>query len=75
MILILTMTKKALQIGQKSLTNIQNSISFYLNLDAQSAQMSYLAEGFQNCAIEGYNSYLPSVMDFTLHDAFRAGFP
>ena len=33
------------------------------------AQMSYWQKDSKIAAIEGYNSYLPSVMDFTLHDA------
>ncbi|MBW7674051.1 glycoside hydrolase family 13 protein [Chryseobacterium chendengshani] len=33
------------------------------------AQMSYWQKGSKISAIENYNSYLPSVMDFTLHDA------
>ena len=33
------------------------------------AQMSYWQKDSKIAAIEGYNSHLPSVMDFTLHDA------
>ncbi|RRQ45536.1 glycoside hydrolase family 13 protein [Chryseobacterium sp. SC28] len=33
------------------------------------AQMAYWQKDSKIAAIEGYNSYLPSVMDFTLHDA------
>ena len=33
------------------------------------AQMSYWQKDSKISAIENYNSYLPSVMDFTLHDA------
>jgi len=33
------------------------------------AQMSYWQKDSKIAAIENYNSYLPSVMDFTLHDA------
>jgi glycosidase len=34
------------------------------------AQMSYWQKDSPISAIQSYNSYLPSVMDFTLHDAF-----
>jgi len=34
------------------------------------AQMSYWQKDSKIAAIQSYNSYLPSVMDFTLHDAF-----
>lgn len=35
------------------------------------AQMSYWQKDSPISAIQSYNSYLPSVMDFTLHDAFE----
>lgn len=38
------------------------------------AQMSYWQKDSKVAAIQSYNSYLPSVMDFTLHDAFGAAF-
>lgn len=38
------------------------------------AQMAYWQKDSKVGAIENYNSYLPSVMDFTLHDAFGAVF-
>ncbi len=34
------------------------------------AQMAYWQKDSKIAAIQSYNSYLPSVMDFTLHDAF-----
>lgn len=34
------------------------------------AQMAYWQKDSKIAAIQNYNSYLPSVMDFTLHDAF-----
>jgi|APTNR8051073442_1049403.scaffolds.fasta_scaffold00003_129 glycosidase len=36
------------------------------------AQMSYWQKDSKISAIEGFNSYLPSIMDFTLHDAIGA---
>lgn len=38
------------------------------------AQMSYWQKDSPISAIQSYNSYLPSVMDFTLHDAFGSVF-
>lgn len=38
------------------------------------AQMAYWQKDSKIGAIESYNSYLPSVMDFTLHDAFGTVF-
>lgn len=38
------------------------------------AQMSYWQKDSKIGAIQSYNSYLPSVMDFTLHDAFGSVF-
>jgi glycosidase len=38
------------------------------------AQMSYWQKDSKIGAIENYNSYLPSVMDFTLHDAISTVF-
>ncbi len=38
------------------------------------AQMSYWQKNSKIAAIENYNSYLPSVMDFTLHDALSTVF-
>ncbi|RZJ55251.1 MAG: alpha-amlyase, partial [Flavobacterium sp.] len=38
------------------------------------AQMAYWQKDSKIAAIQSYNSYLPSVMDFTLHDAFGAVF-
>ena len=38
------------------------------------AQMAYWQKDSKIGAIENYNSYLPSVMDFTLHDAFGGVF-
>lgn len=38
------------------------------------AQMAYWQKDSKIGAIENYNSYLPSVMDFTLHDAFGSVF-
>lgn len=38
------------------------------------AQMSYWQKDSKVAAIQSYNSYLPSVMDFTLHDAFGGAF-
>lgn len=38
------------------------------------AQISYWQKDSKISAIEGYNSYLPSVMDFTLHDAILQAF-
>ncbi|MDI1257523.1 MAG: glycoside hydrolase family 13 protein [Flavobacterium sp.] len=38
------------------------------------AQMAYWQKDSKVGAIEGYNSYLPSVMDFTLHDAVSIAF-
>lgn len=38
------------------------------------AQMAYWQKDSKVGAIENYNSYLPSVMDFTLHDAFGSVF-
>jgi len=37
------------------------------------AQMSYWQKDSKIGAIESFNSYLPSVMDFTLHDAINGG--
>ncbi|MGC4129810.1 MAG: glycoside hydrolase family 13 protein [Bergeyella sp.] len=39
-----------------------------------SAQMAYWQKDSKIAAIEGYNSHLPSVMDFTLHDAMGLAF-
>jgi glycosidase len=38
------------------------------------AQMAYWQKDSKVGAIESYNSYLPTVMDFTLHDAFGSMF-
>lgn len=38
------------------------------------AQVSYWQKNSPISAIQSYNSYLPSVMDFTLHDAFMEAF-
>ena len=38
------------------------------------AQMAYWQKDSKIGAIESYNSYLPSVMDFTLHDALQSVF-
>jgi glycosidase len=38
------------------------------------AQMAYWQKDSKIGAIQNYNSYLPSVMDFTLHDAFGNAF-
>ena len=38
------------------------------------AQMAYWQRNSKIGAIQSYNSYLPSVMDFTLHNAISAGF-
>lgn len=38
------------------------------------AQMAYWQKDSKIAAIQSYNSYLPSVMDFTLHDAFGNAF-
>lgn len=38
------------------------------------AQMSYWQKDSKIAAIQSYNSHLPSVMDFTLHDAFGGAF-
>jgi glycosidase len=38
------------------------------------AQMSYWQRNSKIGAIEGFNSYLPSVMDYTLHDAIGMAF-
>lgn len=38
------------------------------------AQMSYWQKDSKIAAIQSYNSYCPSVMDFTLHDAFGSVF-
>ncbi len=38
------------------------------------AQMAYWQKDSKIGAIDGYNSYLPTVMDFTLHDAFSVMF-
>lgn len=38
------------------------------------AQMAYWQKDSKIAAIQSYNSHLPSVMDFTLHDAFGAVF-
>jgi glycosidase len=38
------------------------------------AQMAYWQKDSKVAAIQNYNSYLPSVMDFTLHDAITAVF-
>ncbi|MFM2213712.1 MAG: Neopullulanase 2 [Bacteroidota bacterium] len=38
------------------------------------AQMAYWQKDSKIGAIESYNSYLPSVMDFTLHDAIQSVF-
>ncbi len=38
------------------------------------AQMAYWQKDSKIAAIQSYNSYLPSVMDFTLHDAFGTVF-
>jgi glycosidase len=38
------------------------------------AQMAYWQKDSKISAIQNYNSYLPSVMDFTLHDAFGSVF-
>ena len=38
------------------------------------AQMAYWQKDSKIGAIDSYNSYLPSVMDFTLHDAFGSVF-
>lgn len=38
------------------------------------AQMAYWQKDSKIAAIQSYNSYLPSVMDFTLHDAIGAVF-
>lgn len=38
------------------------------------AQMSYWQKDSKVAAIQSYNSYLPSVMDFTLHDAIGGSF-
>lgn len=38
------------------------------------AQMSYWQKDSKVAAIQSYNSHLPSVMDFTLHDAFGGAF-
>jgi neopullulanase len=38
------------------------------------AQMAYWQKDSKIGAIQNYNSYLPSVMDFTLHDAFGSVF-
>jgi glycosidase len=38
------------------------------------AQMAYWQKDSKVGAIDNYNSYLPSVMDFTLHDAFGSVF-
>ncbi len=38
------------------------------------AQMAYWQKDSKIGAIQSFNSYLPSVMDFTLHDAFSSSF-
>lgn len=38
------------------------------------AQISYWQKNSPISAIQSYNTYLPSVMDFTLHDAFQSVF-
>ena len=38
------------------------------------AQMAYWQKDSKIGAIQNYNSHLPSVMDFTLHDAIESGF-
>jgi glycosidase len=38
------------------------------------AQMAYWQKDSKIAAIQSYNSYLPSVMDFTLHDAIGSAF-
>ena len=37
------------------------------------AQMAYWQKDSKIATIQNYNSYLPSVMDFTLHDTFNGG--
>ena len=38
------------------------------------AQISYWQKNSPISAIQSYNTYLPGVMDFTLHDAFQSVF-
>jgi hypothetical protein len=70
----ITILTPELHLGQKNHRRIPKFQYCRRNLDARSSTNGVLAKDSKIGAIKNYNSYLPSVMDFTLYDAIGTVF-